>query len=104
MTFSSIKNKTLFLGVYKEEQGIRMCTNTSGQSINEYRVLLGMQNAPWYDKDLLANTISFSKLKNQYWITYDLDISDCFECHTEDGVVDFTNPIGGLYSASLPED
>ena len=86
MTFSSVKNKSLLTGVYMTDSGILMCTNTGEHMINKCRVFLGMKNDPWLDENAMGNIISFSKLIDQYCVTYDSGVSDSFQCHTEYGI------------------
>ena len=62
-----------------------------------------MDNNLWLDENSMANIISFGELANQYRITYDSEITDCFYCHTQTGIVEFRRTEEGLYSILLPE-
>ena len=73
-----------------------MCTDTVERIIKEQRTLLGMDNDPWLDENSMANIISFGELTKQYQITYDSQITDCFFCHTQTGIVEFQRTEEGL--------
>ena len=79
-----------------------MCTNTGERIIGKQGILLGMDNDPWLDVDLMADIISFAELVQQYRVTYNTDIKDSFYCHTQSGIVKFERTEEGLYSISLP--
>ena len=101
--FSLIRNKSLLAGVHAADAPIQMCTNTGERVIKERGTLLGMDDKPWLDENLMANIISFSELVKQYRVTYDTEQKDCFYCHTDDGIVEFERTEEGFYCISLPE-
>ena len=100
---NSIKNKSLLTGIYTLATQIQMCTNTGERVLEKRGILLGMDNNPWLDENLMANILRFGELANQYRITYDSEKTDCFYCYTQTGIIEFRKTKEGLYSTSLPE-
>ena len=63
-----------------------------------------MNSDQWLGESSMANIISFGELMEQYRITYDSKVKDCFFCHTDKGIVEFKRTVEGLYCISLPEE
>ena len=81
-----------------------MCTNTGTRFVTECGEMLGVKVDPWLDDELMANIVSFSKLKEQHRITHDSDHTDSFFCHTGAGIIEFNRTEEGLCTVTPSEE
>ena len=92
-------NPDLVENIRKSEHGMNLATNVGAKMNNTQATIPGYGDV-WYDKDAIANIFSFSKMKQQYRITYDSNDSDAFVIHRpdhKDGNIIFKCSENGLY-------
>ena len=96
-TLTTIMNPDLIQDVKVSSTPVHMSTCVGGRSINLEGNVPGMEDlTTWFDPNSKANVLSFSVLRKKCRIDYDYD-NDCFNVHTEDGVVKFEACLEGLY-------
>jgi hypothetical protein len=89
-------NPKMLSNIKPAAKPLTMVTNAGSKKQFKKGNIHGFGEA-WFDPDQVANIFGFARLAEQYRITYDSDIENAFNVHTNDGIVKFKKNEDGLY-------
>jgi hypothetical protein len=93
---ATIMNPKMLSNIKRAAKPLTMVTNAGSKKLFKKGNIHGFGEA-WFDPDQVANIFGFFRLAEQYRITYDSDIENAFNVHTNDGIVKFKKNEDGLY-------
>jgi len=101
--FSSMANGELLTNICKADLPINMRTNTGTCQIDKVGTLLGFNGKIWYDKQSMANNVSFAELAKQHQISYNAT-RDSFKVEHDGKTIKFLRSEEGLYYYEVSKD
>jgi hypothetical protein len=72
-------------------------TNVGTRILDKEGKINGLDGRVYYDPESIANIFSFSKLAEQYHVTYDNNVEDAFTINIEGKQIKFEHSPEGLY-------
>jgi hypothetical protein len=89
-------NPKLLSDITTTGKPLEMVTNAGPKRMFKTGVIEGFGKA-WFNPTQVANIFGFSKLEDQFRITYDSSVEHAFNVHTNNGIVKFIRNKDGLY-------
>ena len=92
---ATVMNPNMIYDVRRSKHPTIMATNAGNKKMELEGNIAGFGVAK-FDPDQMANILGFSHVRDKYRVTYDSDVEDAFNVHTDKGVTKFKR-VGRLY-------